>query len=42
LKIDTIGHVDEASPDVLAKEKKEEHEKQIDDLRKKEKKHVKK
>ena len=42
LKVDTIGHVDEAAPDVLAKEQKEDDEKRIEELRKKDKKHKKK
>ena len=42
LKVDTIGHVDTAAPEVRAKEDREEEERAIEELRKKEKKAKKK
>jgi hypothetical protein len=38
VKIDTIGHIDDAAPDVIAKEKREEQDRQIEEMRKIEKK----
>ena len=38
VKIDTIGHIDDAAPEVIAKELREEQDRQIDEDRKKEKK----
>ena len=42
VKIDTIGHIDDAAPDVIAKEQREEQDRQIEEMRKKEKKIAKK
>tara|TARA_B110000285_G_C15071968_1_gene588478 strand:+ start:1165 stop:1590 length:426 start_codon:yes stop_codon:yes gene_type:complete len=42
VKIDTIGHIDDAAPEVIAKELREEQDRQIDEDRKKEKKIAKK
>jgi U3 small nucleolar RNA-associated protein 7 len=42
LKVDTIGQIDEAAPEVREKEEREEQERQIEEMRKKEKKAKKK
>jgi len=42
VKIDTIGHIDDAAPEVIAKEQREEQDRQIEEMRKKEKKVAKK
>lgn len=38
VKIDTIGHIDDAAPEVIAKEKREEQDRQIEEMKKTEKK----
>ena len=38
VKIDTIGHIDDAAPEVIAKEKREEQDRQIKKKKKTEKK----
>jgi oligoribonuclease (3'-5' exoribonuclease) len=42
VKIDTIGHIDDAAPEVIAKELREEQDRQIEEDRAKEKKIAKK
>ena len=42
VKIDTIGHIDDAAPEVIAKEQREENDRQVEEMRKKEKKVAKK
>ena len=42
IKVDTIGHIDTAAPEVIAKEEREELDRQIEEQRKIEKKAKKK